>query len=67
MVIIIDSKELTFEQQVIELMKGHDGLSLILDFYDCPVELAAKHMLNDFMDKLVNDEDFRQKLKEGKL
>ena len=58
------SKELTFEQQVVELMKEHDGFSLILEFYDCPVEFAAKHMLNDFMDKLVNDENFRQKLKE---
>lgn len=63
----MDNKELTFEQQVVELMKEHEGFSLILEFYDCSAEFAAKNMLNDFIDKLVNDENLRQKLKECKL
>lgn len=48
-------------------MDKHDGLSLILYYYNCTSEVASEVMIMDFLDKLINDEDFKQQLKDNKL
>lgn len=62
----MDNASDSFKDQVKQVMDKHDGLSLILEYYNCPPEVASEVMIMDFLDKLINDENFKQQLKEDK-